>query len=289
MNTVQEIHDNVFDYLKEEFEKEEFRKEIEDLLFFYGKKLIKFAKNDEQRNVVEKDLEDVVKSAYFQGYYTMRVILEDEETELNSEAWHLPYGFCRNEIPILISNLIEEENPDWMKTNITHDFNMYMLSYMSEAYDVAKSLIREIALYGCYKAFIEDERYQYTPIAGDDNVAALGSVYDVEFLNPQVYQQIQYFSDSNEVRNLFFWSALQPNAWVGSIHYSKIEDFSLKLLECSISNLITDEEKLDIVNSLVKHIPSEDKANLQIRLYKVSELDILIANKNDSDNETNPS
>lgn len=282
MNLIEDTKKEVFKHLQNEFNNNEsFRKELEELIIFYGRKLLVFAKTEEKQLFIENEIEDVVRSSYYQGYYTMKVILNDEETELLPETWLSSIGVSRNEIPIMLENLFKDMMQDWFLTDVSHHFTMDILTNMEPAYEITNSMIKELACYGAFKALIEDERFKgSTEFDFNTSELYLGDTYDLDFVSPQVFKQVQFKAEQHEIWDLFFWSAVQENSWVGSVHYSLIpvEDETIYVLECNLSNLITPDEKSEIVEKLIKHLSDEQRNKLQIRLYSVSELDTLLPN-----------
>lgn len=291
MTLIEETKKEVFKHLQDEFNNNEsLRKELEELMIFYGRKLLVFAKNDESRSFIENEIEDVVRSSYYQGYYTMKVILNDNETELLPEAWLASLGVSRNEIPKMLDSLFNDMMQDWFLTDVSHNFSMEVLTNMEPAYDITNSLIKELACYGAFKALIADERYKGSKeFEFNSTDLYLGNTYDLDFISPQVFKQVQFKSEQHEIWDLFFWSALRVNSWVGSIHYSLIpvDDEMIYVLECNLSNLITPDEKLEIAERLVEHLPEEHRNKVQIRLYSVSELDTLLPNATLEKNKDN--
>lgn len=268
----------VYAHLKAEYENNDaFRKDLEELYMFYGRKLLLFAKKEEHKEYIESNFGEVLNSLFYQGYYTMKLILSDKETVITPESWKVPEGVTKNDIPILLKTVLQEEKFDW-KTEVSHEFSMDILTYMEPAYETTQKLTKEISEYGAYRAFIEDERY----VGGDSTEQSdmlLGSPYDLNFLSPQVYSKAQFYTDQHEIWDLFYWSAVQEEGWVGTMHFSTIPvaENMLYIIEFSLSNLLIEQEKLDIVAKVTKSIPSEIRSNLQIRLYNVDELDILTA------------
>lgn len=274
---IDETYKQVYNHLQKEFkENDQFRKELESIMIFYGRKLIAFAKNEKEQLYIENGLEDVIRSLYFQGYYTMKVILSDEDTEILEDVWKMPIGVCRNEIPKMLENIFAEVKTDWKRTDVSHEFSMEILTNLEPAYEVTKAMIKEMAIYGAFKAFVEDERYQGMEEVDSASIL-LGNPFDIEFLSPQVFHQVSFLTNQHEIWDLFFWSAIRENAWVGTIHYSilPIEDNTFYVMECNLSDLISKDEKLEIIDLLAKRLPPEQKSKLQIRLYNVGELEVL--------------
>lgn len=280
MNIAEQTHVEVYNHLQKEYEENpEFREELEKLFLFYGRKLINFVKKDEQREYIENEFGDVVKSLYFQGYYTMNIILSDEETSIPEEVWTLPSGVLRNELPTFLSKLLQDEKLDW-KTEISHQFSMDILTYLEEAYETTKEITKEISEFGAFKALQSDSRYKGQPEQEDTGTMLLGTPYDLDFVSPQVYAKPQIFTDEHEIWDMFFWSSIQKDDWVGTMHLSKVlvEEERFYILEFSLSDLITSDEKLEIIDVVTKRIASDIRSTLQIRLYNVSELSILQIN-----------
>lgn len=78
-----------------------------------------------------------------------------------------------------------------------------------------------------------------------------------------------------------FWSSLNKEDWVGTVHLSKLptdEDKLIYLIEFNISDLIMEAEKMEIIEKMVSNLPLEIRSALQIRLYNVSQLDLVSIN-----------
>lgn len=282
-NTVenQELHNKVYKTLEQKIkEDQDFQNELEYLSFFYRRKLTSIVKDTQVMEYIFRQFDDVLFSQFFQGYYAMTILLEDEEEHFSEKDWnHLP-GLVRNEIPKFLKMITKVENVNWTHTEIGHNFSMDILQSAENAYDVTQLLLSDLTNYGAYKAFIDDKRY-----VGEKNLVEsemlLGNAFDLNFVTPQVYMQAQFFTEQHELWDLFNWSAIGEGAWVGSIHYSvlPIEEQTYYVLEFSLSNLINKDEQMEIVNDVIKKIPEEIRSTLQTRLYSVSELDVLIASE----------
>lgn len=257
-----------------------FKEEIQSLYYFYERKLMNFARKEGMKKYIIDEFEDVVFSQYFQGYYVMKVILNDEETEMEESSWNMSEGFARNVIPPFINNAFKEESTDWSYTEVSHKFGMELLDLQEAAYDLFKQIRFDIACYGAFKAFIEDERYVGNEGGGSMDLW-FGNPLDLVFLNPQVYMQAQFSTAEHEVWDLHTWTSFRDSMWVGSIHLSTLpQDEStgqvIYLLEVKLSNTIAQDEKLDIVNFIVNKLPVEIQNALQTRLYYVEDFDVII-------------
>lgn len=277
---VDAIHEEVWKKLKEQIESDdEFKLKMEYLYFFYERKLMSFAKTEDALLLIRESLEDVVFAQYFQGYYIMRNLLVDKETSLEETVWSMGEGHARNEVPKFIKEVFSKEEFDWTLTELGHRFGMEILQIMDPAFDLFKQIRIELANYGAYKAFVDDERYKG---AGDvqENPPdiMLGNIFDLDFLTPQVYMQAQFITEQHEIRDLFMWSAVQSDLMVGTVHLSimPLENKKLYLLEIQLTNVITNEEKMDIANQILKKIPKEIQEILQTRLSHVENIEALV-------------
>lgn len=257
---------------------ESFKKEMQQLYFFYERKLLGFAKTDMQKHFIAEAFEEVVFSQYFQGYYAMKSILTDEETKLNESVWSMGLGFAKNEVPKFMKEAFEKENIDWTQTEIGHKFGIELLQHIELAYDINKQIRTDIANLGAYNAFIDDERYIGIN-QGNPSDTLLGNPFDLEFISPQVYMQSQFFTAQHEIWDLFTWSSFRDDAWVGSVHLSTmpIAEELIYLLEIKLSDIITMEEKMDISNKVIGELPEDIRGLLQTRLYHVEDFDVLVS------------
>jgi len=277
-----DIHIAVWNKLKKQLESDDnFKMEMQRLYFFYERKLLGFVKTEIQNSFIVENFEEVVFSQYFQGYYSMKSILADDETVLNDSVWTMGLGFAKNDIPKFMEKTFLEESIDWTQTAVGHKFGIELLQCIEPAYDIYKQIRVDIANFGAYNAFIDDERYiGVQQDAVSDTL--LGTPFDLDFLSPQVYMQAQYFTAQHELWDLFMWSSVRDDAWVGSVHLSTmpIAEELIYLLEIKLSNIITIEEKMDISTQVIGKLSEEIRGVLQTRLYHVENFDVLVSSTN---------
>ncbi len=268
----------IWNELKERIKTDkEFIDELQGIYYFYERKILKHATTDKQNEFVYKQFEDVVFSQFFQGYLIMRAVLSDSEIQADQKVWTMNKGFVRNSIATILSSIFEDENTDWTYTEVGHSFGIQVLDELSTAFDIVKDARTEIAFYGAYKALIEDSRYTGTEI--DETMSLrLGTPLDLEFLSPQVFMQAQYSTAQNEIWDLFLWTAVQKDQWVGSVSVTSIATAELPvyLLEIKLNETITLEEKHEITNQIVLRLPEDVRELLQTRLYHTTDLEILV-------------
>lgn len=226
--------------------------------------------------LLDNTLEDVISSQIFQGYLTMRLILEDPESDFQDKDFNILEGQARNEIPLLIHQAMEQNELDWTYTELGHNFSMNLLETMPNAYDISKQMRIDLSNYGAFKAFIDDDRFVESEI-DQSTLLSLGNPLDLNFLTPQVYMQVHFVSKEYEVWDLYTWSSMGSNAFVGSVHYSKMltEAQEYNLLEFKISNQISKEEKMELASLISTQLPEDVQVSLQIRLYHFDEVDVL--------------
>jgi len=274
------IYNEVYSMLKGQIETDvEFKKEIQKLYYFYERKLMFHAKSEEAVILIREKLEDVVFSQYFQGYYIMSLILSDEETVLEDSVWSLERGVTRNEIPKFVVEVFSQEVVDWTTTELGHNFGMDVLQLIEPAFDIVKQLRIDLANYGAFKAFVADERYIGAP-NDDPSNSLLGSVDDFEFLTPQVYMKAQFVTSTQEILDLYNWSSVNDNMWVGAATLSiiNVEEHSIYFLEIKLANSISNDEKMDITNEIIGKLPVDIRELVQVRLYHIEDIEILVKN-----------
>lgn len=279
MEKLDTIYNQVWHELKDKFDQDPiFTSEIELLLYFYARKFISRSKSNDQTTYIEKNLSDLIKSQFFQGYYVMKSMLLDEETELPEDVWTLNNGIVRNELPILMETIFKDNPSDWYRTDLGQSIGMKIIQEFDDVYDLVLQMRKDVALYGSYKAFIGDVRYQ-VPEQSNENLV-FGNPFDLNFINPQIYMQAQFSTNEQEIWDLYFWSSMkQSRVWIGSIHFSIIpanEDQSIYLLQYTISETIAQLESYEILDYLMAKLPSHIKDLLQTRVYHVRELEILV-------------
>lgn len=277
MKTEDLIYTEIMDTLRKQYQtNKHFRDELDNLSLFYGRKFINKTKDEEERLSIIKQMDDMVKSQFFQGYYIMKSILLDKETSLPQDVWSLNPGLVRNEIPLLFADIFKDSQDNWHLTDVSQNIGLDLVQRFNNVYDVVKQTRKDLALYGAYKAFIDDDRYQSQPNNNQSSMI-LGSPFDLTFLSPQVYMQAQFFTTEQEIWDLNLWSSLGTK-WVGSIHFSRIpyDQVTLFLLQISVSEVIQENEKYELLEKSLENIPQEIKSVMQVRVQHVRELEVVI-------------
>ncbi|WP_028393945.1 hypothetical protein [Bacillus cihuensis] len=283
MANLDTIYSHVLSHLKNEFESnEDFRKEIDNFIFFYGYKFMSQCKTESQEKLVQESVNDLIKSQYFQGYYIMTTLLNDSDQKFPETVWSTPKGMLRNEIPLFIETVFEGSD-EWYKTELSHNITMNLIQSMDGLYDLIKQTRKDVALYGAYKAFIQDKRYKGNQ-AETSRQMNLGNPFDIFFLNPQIYMQAKFFTEEQEIWDLYTWTAFNNSKWVGTIRFSSFSNENntpFYILEVSLSNFISHSEKIEIVNNLLNSLSDTIKASLQTRLYHVENMEVLVPNSDE--------
>lgn len=255
----------------------DFSKELQSLQYFYERKLLNLANQEKQQKHIMNGFEDAFLSQYFQGYFVMYTILNDDDTTLDDDTWSIEIGRARNEIPKFLERTFLEEKFDWSFTDISHNFGIELLNQTPAAYDIFKKIRNEVSTYGAYKAFIEDERYKPFSVEEELVLTHLGNPFDLEFLSPQIFMQATYSTSTHEVWDLFNWSAVSENSWMGSLHLSTmiIEDATQYLLEIKLMNTIAEFEKVELISSILVRLPDSIQSALQTRVFHIEDIEVL--------------
>lgn len=252
------------------------------LTHFYGRKFIANARNKEQEQYVENNIDILVKSKFFQGYFVMKSMLLDSETNFPEEVWTLNKGIIRNELPILIESIFNTNNEEWYRTEQGQSIGMKLVQLFDVSiFDLVRQTRKDIALYGAYKAFIEDERFQN--ITTQETNYYFGDPFELVFINPQVYMQAQFLTNEQEIWDFIYKASMRNKSWIGTIQLSEIPDTQGQkffLLQLTISETVLRDEKYEILNNLLSVLPENIRSVLQTRIYHVNEIEVLVPAEN---------
>ncbi|MGF9975508.1 hypothetical protein [Viridibacillus arvi] len=272
------VYENVTAILRDKFENSaKFNETLDNITIFYGRKLLSITKNHFTREIIEKTIEKVIREQYFEGYFRMSDIIKNSGIPAIDLLWELPKGRLRNEVRILLENVYKDIDPDWANNATISNFSLVMLKELEEGFDVVEMIKYEVAAFGAWEAVIEDSRYVYKEDA-DEFDSKFGNSFDLEFINFQVYMQMEYFSDTYESWNLYkLGKNDQDNIGCGMAQLSLIHNLEGKqqfVLTLNLFNLIHPEEKNGLVDSIVKSITSKLKnSELHIRILHTTEIE----------------
>ncbi|MCM3317953.1 hypothetical protein M3603_15145 [Rummeliibacillus stabekisii] len=273
------IFNKVTNHLRDKYEKDIFfNQEIEKLTTFYGRKLLALTNNENVHEIIESSISNVINSQLFQGYYVMTNILEDEELDFKDSVWTLSKGLARNHIRLMIDELFKDTEYNWIDNETANAFALVMLNELEKGFEIVEGIKYEVALYGAYKAFIEDSRYKGTTTENATDFK-LGDPFDLNYINHQIYMTATNYAEQNEMWDLFLTGRQnQDNIWCGNAHLSTFlneEDKNFYILSINLSNVIRVEEKMKLAETISKRLPSEITDVLQIRLYHTTEIEFL--------------
>lgn len=272
----------IFDMLEEKYEKDSsFSKEMDNFATFYGSKFVNTADNEEKRSIAAEIIEDIISSQFFHGYYLQHNLILEDDTKREiflENFWIMTPGNMRNNM-----GQVMELNfgKDWFLQKGTESVNLRVLNDIPEAFDVFRTILREASNFGAFKATMDYPLYESLVQPNEEFV--FGSPFELHFLNPQVFLQADAYSNQLELWNVFLAdNGQRQTEWAGSVQLSSIpkgSDLMDYILIVSLSNKIREEEKLNIVNSLVEQLPSEIRDAVQIRVYHLSDLDTYMLKK----------
>lgn len=266
--------------LKEKFETtESFRKYLVSLGHHYGRKLIKLTKNPEVHSYIEDNIGYLVKSQFFSGYLAMKSFLELEQTEVLEPLFNLKKGALYNEVPTILLGIMEGDDQNWHRTDISHTMSIWFIENIENAHEIVKQMRKDLALNGSFEAIIDDSRYIGDKQEEGEHFFLLGTPYDITFLTPQIYMQPNFVSKEHEIWNLYSWSSMvNGGAWLGSIHFSTLpisENQKHYLFEFNLLNLIQEDEMMEIVNKLSLKLPKAIRSLTQIQLNQLLNYEVL--------------
>ncbi|WP_211656223.1 hypothetical protein [Planococcus alpniumensis] len=273
MVSTKEQKEFVAEKLMKRFNKDyEFKATIQAVTTFYGKKIMAFASEPEDKKFVEDHTLEVVSEQFLLGYYIMSEMLEDPEFQLEEEAWNLGKGYIRNTMYSLLETVMQDSDVEWQQSDLEKQFTKRVLASFYDAYEVTVQLRKDVLALGAYYAFTESPRYQEPP--EKPHSLRLATPYDLTFLNPQVYMQGEAVIENMEKWTLFQTESIKGAQKVGTIQLiEKARDTGeVEIhLEILISQLISQNEITDIINQMIEKIPQEEHARTVIDFFLVTD------------------
>ncbi|MCM3390570.1 hypothetical protein LG296_19660 (plasmid) [Ureibacillus chungkukjangi] len=270
-------------YLNDKYENnKEFRNEVTEVIRFYGSKLMNVADTEEKRELVTEIVEECILGQYFHGYFLLTRLIEEsqlqEEQVFLDEFWATPPGMMQNNIGDVMSYQFEKE---WAYHKELEKYNLRVLKELPDGFDIYREILLETANYGAYKAVLENDLYKGNIEDEKSNLMHFGNPIDLQFMNPQVFLQAQYYSTQHE-----FWDVFKKangeseSSWIGTVHLSSIpteihDNDVLYILNISLADIVRLDEKARIVEALCKQLPEQITSSMQLRLYHLSDLEVL--------------
>ncbi|SPU40612.1 Uncharacterised protein [Lysinibacillus capsici] len=251
-----------------------FAKEVEELNLFYSRKFVRAAQGEEKQTIATEIIGDIISAQIFHGFFLQHNLIANEKVGNESflEAfWENPPGITRNHIgEVMQLNF----GKDWHLQHGIEKVNVRVLNEIPEAFDIFRDILIESANFGAYKATTESEKYLGTVKHNDEYL--FGSPYDIHFINPQIFIQAQYYSNENEIWDVFSGNTgVKESQWLGTVQLIKIPNANeiMYILTVSLSDLINTDEKMQALDLITNKLPKNIRDIVQIRLYHLSDLD----------------
>ncbi len=262
-----------------------FQKLYKDLNLFYSKKIIQQAKTTEQRETFIEIMENTVTQQFFHGYYLMSLLDRDlqnnpESLEDYLQYYKLPMGMLQHEIGSVMNNAFSKQDERWFMNEPIRKYNTYLLKELPDIYEVYQTILKEIACYGAFIFMTNQEFYSPPEEDKDVDIFLLGYPYDIKFVNPQVYIKPSFYSEENEIWDVFkMGEGRTEEKWVGTIHISAIpigdEGKVHIILNFSLSVDIRLDERNLIIYNLYHSLPASITKDAEVRVYTVTDVDIV--------------
>lgn len=268
------IDKQVFSILKQKYSEPGFSKFMDELIVFYGRKIMRLAKTETEEKYIEEEFHRLVKSEFFMGYRAMYLIMEDEEIQGVDDLLTCQPGILLNEIPVLIGELFKDVEGEWYRIKEAQEVSMWLTQNIEGSYDLLRQTKKDCAMYGCYHAALD--RSQYKKESFIEQFYKLEDPFDIHFLNPQVYMKAEFITEEQEMWNVHAWNALDNGGkFIGTIHLFRTEQ-SFYILSISLMDEISSDEKYDIADKISVLLPEELRPFTQIRLNQLSDFTLLV-------------
>lgn len=248
-----------------------FREMVENITVFYGRKVMRFAKEPADKEYVEEKMLEVISAQFLQGYFIMENLLSDPDFSLNDSVWGLSKGSLRNAVYPLLEEVMQDSGVQWQQSDVERAFTKRVIDNFYDAYEVMQQLRIDVLTLGAYNSLIEQEQYQEPQAI--EHTLKLGNPFDLNFLNPQVYMQSDYTTETSEKWVLFQAEQVKGSQWVGDIQLSNrsmIPGTVQNYLQLSLSVLMDPNDQTDIINKMASQIPDAEKGNTILEVHYVT-------------------
>lgn len=180
---------------------QQFNVELATTFAYYNEKLLNVAV-DSDKEKLETDFYNCVKSQIFNGYFMVQELLQHEDTKFENEWFMQPIGMIAQQLP----DMLRAVTNDNIEEIITHDPLKKLASRLVMEYEGVYPLLLDISLntacMGAKWALIDEAEkrgiQQYQP----QSKGLLAYMDDVIFINPQMYLICDITTESSELWTL---------------------------------------------------------------------------------------
>lgn len=271
--TVTEEKEVIVELLKNRYKSDkDFGRVIDEVSFYYGRKIMRFAAETVDQRFVEDKILEVVSDQFFLGYFLMDQIFKDPEFVLEDSYWSLANGYVRNGIYPMLEGMMEGNDVQWQQSAAEKNFTKRVVSNFYDAYGIMVQLRKDVLALGAYYAFIENPNYKGAE--QPEHNLRLANPFDLTFINPQVFMQPKYATENVEKWGLFQAETIKGGQWVGEIQLERRANPQAEnenYLEIKISNILEQNDITDIINKMILKIPAEEHSFTSIQYYLVSD------------------
>ncbi|MFE7064200.1 hypothetical protein ACFVAD_18885 [Sutcliffiella sp. NPDC057660] len=259
--------------LQTHFERnKDFRDEFMGYIYFYSQKFLHILK-EEYHSEFEKVFEEVTKSQFYQGYYLMLEIINDNETVIQPEFLTQPIGYLTNEVPGMLNEGFKGKLKDIIRTSITQNFVLWMITKFEDVFDLLNQVIYDITCLGARQALI-DERNKLEENTSAQNQCWLGDGYDYNFISPQAYIILKTKTPQIESWDIQWWSTLNNSRKIGEVTALHVvtpeEEINGYILNIQISKQMAESEIMNAARLLSTILSTRNNIEFSDMLINVS-------------------
>lgn len=186
---------------------DEFNKQFAIMEQYYYKKVENIINSEDKKKFQELFFTSV-KSQFFNGYYIVREFLYHDPNALNEELYTQPKGHITEDAAMLMNGLNQNGQIEAIYTESLNDLVKWLITRYENVRELLRQISFEIVCLGATQALIDEKNSKDWEVDGISEKGFLGSLTDINFLNPQIYSTPIVYSLGLESWTLHYWSAL---------------------------------------------------------------------------------
>lgn len=198
LNTLDEAREKVITLINED---EHFLQEISKLINYYSYIFFETIKAKPEREEFQNHFFDYVKELIINGFTSGLDLIRHEQTKIEDDFFLNPNGIVREQIIPVINEASNNNLQQFVSTEQTQQFEMWLLEIYPDTENRLLQTKKEIALYGVYRAFLQERERRNILIKAEDPKifkSILHRADDLLFVSPQFFLSCQYFNGNSE-------------------------------------------------------------------------------------------
>lgn len=250
------LQNNIFEYTDKKLKahlqnNEDFNRELITMFEFY-KTMLFDRVSDSDKDRLERDLFQSIKSQIFNGYFMAQELLNSKETQFEDQWFQQSEGMIAQQLPEML-RIATNDNIDEI---ITLEPLKELTSWLVIKYEGVYPLLRDISLntacMGAKWSFIDEAKKRGVTPYQPQFPGILANVDDVVFINPQTYLSCDITNESSELWTVITskYNGLDKIAEVTLIKVPSNEKVERYYMNVNMKNSLSLAEQQNLVDHL---------------------------------------